>query len=142
MPVRVKLRIRSQRGETVEAPALINSGYEAEKPELLLPLAAAMDLGLWPPERMGYEYAHTPVGMGRLYALGEVAEAKVIAEDKDTPSISVYVMVSEYEREILISDYLAGALGLAVEDFKEGLWRFNDEPLSKVRRSEKPRYWP
>ncbi|MGC8850526.1 MAG: hypothetical protein ACP5QI_08655, partial [Candidatus Bathyarchaeia archaeon] len=60
----------------------------------------------------------------------------------DTPSISVYVMVSEYEREILISDYLAGALGLAVEDFKEGLWRFNDEPLSKVRRSEKPRYWP
>lgn len=91
---------------------------------------------------MGYEYSHTPVGMGRLYTLGVVAEAKVIVGDRDTPSINAYIVVSEYEREVLISDHLAGALGLAVDDFRDGLWRFNDEPLSRVRRSEGPRYWP
>ena len=64
-------------------------------------MAVAADLGLWPPERVGYEYAHTPVGIGRLYTLGEVAEAKVVVEDKDTPSMNVYVTVSEYEGESL-----------------------------------------
>jgi hypothetical protein len=31
-----------------------------------------------------------------------------------------------------------GELGIAVEDFLEGLWRFRWEPKEKVRRSEKP----
>lgn len=142
MPVRVKLQLRGQGGECIETPALVNSGYEAEGPELLLPLALAAELGLWPSQRVGYEYAHTPIGLGRLYVLGEVAEARVVVEDREMPSVKVCVMVSDYEREPLISDYLAGILKLAVEDFREGLWRFNDEPTSKVRRSEMPRYWP
>ena len=45
------------------------------------------------------------------------------------------MVISPLADEPLISDRLAGALEIAVEDFAEGLWRFRWEPLSKLRRS-------
>jgi len=37
--------------------------------------------------------------------------------------------------EPLISDKLAGALEIALEDIAEGLWRFRWEPKEKTRKS-------
>lgn len=38
MAVRVKLKVKGRRtGATVETVALVNSGYEVEEPEILLP---------------------------------------------------------------------------------------------------------
>jgi len=48
MAVRVKLRLR--RGEaSMKVIALVNSGYEADSPRLLVPVNLAKELGLWPP---------------------------------------------------------------------------------------------
>jgi len=145
MAVRVKLTMKALKGRKagsiLETSALINSGYEVEKPELLIPERLASELGLWPPETLEIEYASTPIGLGRLHSLGEALEVQVITEDKVSPIARAYVMVSEYEREVLISDKLASVLRIAVEDFGEGLWRFREEPPSQTRKSEKAKYW-
>jgi hypothetical protein len=47
MAVRLRLRIRV--GERVtEEVALLNSGFEAPTPQLLIPIGTAKALGLWP----------------------------------------------------------------------------------------------
>ena len=47
----VRLRLRIEVGEkAVEEVALLNSGYEAPTPHLLIPVGTARELGLWPPE--------------------------------------------------------------------------------------------
>ena len=49
MAVRLRLKI-SVGDRSVEAVALLNSGYEASTPQLLVPIGLARELGLWPPE--------------------------------------------------------------------------------------------
>lgn len=49
--------------------------------------------------------------------------------------------MSDKENEVLISDRLASKLKISIEDPAEGIWRFRDEPLTKKRLSEKPKYW-
>ncbi len=49
MAVRVKLRITSVSGKEAITSALVNSGFEAETPQLLIPKSLARELGLWPP---------------------------------------------------------------------------------------------
>jgi len=54
---RIKLRVVGPKAEakgkgedkTVEVIALLNSGYEAPTPQLLIPASSAYDLGLWLP---------------------------------------------------------------------------------------------
>jgi len=46
--VRLKLRVRVG-NRAVEAVALLNSGYEASTPQLLILVSSAYELGLWPP---------------------------------------------------------------------------------------------
>lgn len=48
MGVRIKIRIRSYQSE-VETSALVNTGFETDEPEILLPANLAKDLGLYPP---------------------------------------------------------------------------------------------
>jgi len=140
MPVRVKLRITSEHGgRSIVTSAYVNSGYEADQPELLIPITLAEELGIW--GKATEEYARTPIGIGRIYVLCRKAKVEIVAEDRSSSPIDVCIVVSEYEREVLISDYLASELKIAVEDFREGLWRFRDEPLDMVRKSEKPQYW-
>ncbi len=52
MAVRVKLRLEARRGgRAAETSALVNTGFEADTPQLLVPRRLASELGLWsPPE--------------------------------------------------------------------------------------------
>ena len=51
--VRVKIGRRSAAkiSKAVEVTAVANSGFEAEEPEILLPLKVAEKLGPWPPPK-------------------------------------------------------------------------------------------
>jgi hypothetical protein len=119
--VRVRVKLKSLEEESwIETSALINSGYEADKPEVVIPLALARSLNLSLSGATLEERA-TPIGSGELRYLGEALELKVSCEERETKAYRVHVLVSEYEHEILISDYLAGELGIAVEDLREGL---------------------
>ena len=46
MAVRVRIRI-SRQDKSVDVVALVNSGYEADSPQLMVPISIAKELGLW-----------------------------------------------------------------------------------------------
>jgi len=52
----VRVRIRGMRG-AVTVPALVNSGFEAEEPEMILPPELADELGLTTPGIAHYRVA-------------------------------------------------------------------------------------
>ncbi|RLE77372.1 MAG: hypothetical protein DRJ56_02475 [Thermoprotei archaeon] len=58
--------------------------------------------------------------------------------DAESPHVVCDALISDVEREILISDYLAGELGIVAEDFRVGLWRLKSDPGERVRRSYEP----
>jgi len=136
LAVRVRLRLR--RGDVErEVVALIKSGYEADSPQLMVPVSLARELGLWPPPVEAKEAVfETAGGPLRVWVVPSAAEVVVVAEGATSKSAKVDVVISQLADEPLISDVLAGRLELAVEDFAEGLWRFRWEPKDRVRRSE------
>ena len=143
MAVRVRLAVKNREtGLTTTLVALVNSGFEAETPQLLLPVGAARELGLWPLERGArratYDTAGGPVG---VWVHPRALSVRVIAEDVEAPEVVADAVISPLEREVLISDRLMSALQIAIEDGGEGLWRFRFEGLDRLRRSESPQFW-
>ena len=137
--MRVKLRIRSSGGEVVTS-ALVNSGFEAETPQLLIPRSLAAKLGLWPPPPEAYLVeVGTAGGPVRNYMVPGAAEVYVEAGDRTVGPVRCDIMISSHEYEVLISDKLGGELGIVILDLR-GKWRFSDE--DKIRETEPPQYWP
>jgi len=132
--VRLKLRIRVG-DRAVEAVALLNSGYEAPTPQLLIPVSLAHELGLWPPTNavdVELDTAGCPL---RAWLYPRTASVKVLAEDAGSREVLTVIVVSPLADEPLISDMLAEELEIAVESFGRGLWRFRWESSGKLRRS-------
>lgn len=140
MVVRVKLKIRSLlSGSEVVSSALVNSSFEAETPQLLVPRSLAVKLGLWPPPPQAYLVeVGTAGGPVRNYFVPEAAEVYVVTEDRIVGPVKCDVMISNLEYEVLISDMLGSKLKIVILDLK-GKWRFSDE--EKVRTTEPPQYW-
>lgn len=140
MVVRVRLRIMRE-GRIVEYSALANSGYEAETPQLLIPVKLAEEIGLWPIQ-IGYETTfETAGGPLKVWVIPKACIVKVVSEDAESPEVRVDIIISQIIEEILLSDKLIGELQLALEDVGRGLWRFRWEPKERVRYSEPPKYW-
>ena len=140
MVVRIKLKVKSLKsGREVLTSALVNSGFEAETPQLLLPRRLAADLGLWPPpeDAMLVEVG-TAGGPVRNYLIPRCIEVSAVTEDRVVDPILADAMISSYEYEVLISDILGSELGIVILDLR-GKWRFKDE--ERVRVSEPPQYW-
>jgi len=143
MAVRVRLRVRAkQSGKAVETTALVNSGFETDRPQLLIPLALAEELGLWPelPPKTRIEVYGTAGGAARLYVAPNALEVSILIEG-ETPSILCDALISDIEHEVLIGDKLGGALGLILEDLAEGIWRLKTDPPTRARKSHPPQYW-
>jgi len=124
-------------GRGIEVVALLNSGYEAPTPQLLIPVDIARSLGLWPPERASEVILDTAGGPLRAWYYPRAAEVEVVVEDARSPRVLVDLIVSPIADEPLISDMLAEELGIAVESFGRGLWRFRWESRNKLRESAK-----
>ena len=139
MPVRVRLRITSKDGKTITTSAYVNSGYETDQPELLIPLRLAEELEIWSP--IAEECARTSLGLGRVYIVCRKAVVEVVTDDRVSPHVEVCITVSKYEREVLISDYLASELKIAVEDSEKGCGDLGMNHYQKLRKSEPPQYW-
>ncbi|MCX8168613.1 MAG: hypothetical protein N3E39_00095 [Candidatus Methanomethylicia archaeon] len=140
MVVRVKLKIMKE-NKIIESSALANSGYEAETPQLLIPIKVAEQINLWPIQT-GYETIfETAGGPLKVWVIPKACIVKVISEDTESHEIKVDIVISQIADEILLSDKLIGELQLALEDVGRGLWRFRWEPKEKVRYSEPPKYW-
>jgi len=140
VPVRVRLVIRGKEGR-VEEVALLNSGYEAPTPQLMIPTPTARRLGMWPPTADAREAdVDTAGGPLRVWYYPRAALVKVVtANGVESREVLADVLVSPLTDEPLISDQLAEELEIAVEAFGRGLWRFRWEPHGKLRPSEAKR---
>lgn len=143
MAVRVKLRVDLRDGRSLETAALVNTGFETLKPELLLPVKAAEELDLWPnlPSEARVEIYDTAGGPVRVYVIRDMARTTVLTEDRESERVVSDVAISHTEVETLIGDRLAGSLKIVIEDPGEGIWRFKDDPPDKKRASETPKRW-
>ncbi|MGC9020705.1 MAG: hypothetical protein ACP5KE_05800 [Candidatus Methanodesulfokora sp.] len=141
MGVRVRVRLLHENAE-VETTALVNTGFEAEQPEILLPAKLAGKINLYPPpEGSLLEEYSTVGGIALMLRCSKTVKVKVLVEDRETPLIEAVPLISDREEEVLISDKLASELMISIEDAAEGKWRFRDEPLTRIRTSEMPTYW-
>ncbi len=136
MAVRLRIRIR-RNDRVVEAIALLNSGYEAPTPQLLVPIEIARELSLWPPRDAFEVELETAGGPLRAWYYPRAARVKVVAEDVESREVLTDIVVSHLATEPLINDMLAEELEIAVESFGRGLWRFRWEPKERVRESAK-----
>ncbi len=137
------MRLRTREGKEEVIIALVNSGFESDTPQLLLPISLAKRLELWDKALIEgrIQLFGTVAGPTRLYILPSSIYVSILEDDYETQPVLSDVVISDVEREALISDYLAGSLGIIVEDFRNGIWRISTDPNSKVRRSYKPQYW-
>ncbi|MCC6019172.1 MAG: hypothetical protein LM601_09080 [Candidatus Verstraetearchaeota archaeon] len=132
----VRVRIKVKYGSTsLDLVALVNTGYETDVPELLVPVSVAGSLGLWPklPDNTIMETYRTASGLMRVYRVGG-AHVSLLVGGSEEKSVKTYIVISEYTDEALISDQLASELGIVIEDPAKGLWRLRGESL--VRSSE------
>ncbi len=144
MAVRVRLRVKcAVTGKEVDVIALVNSGFEALTPKLLIPIKVAEILGLWPslPKEAFSKSVETAGGPASKYVVPKSLSVKVALEDRDTEEVPCDAMISSIEREVLISDKLAGELGIILEDIGEGVWRLKDDNPGVKRRSENRQLW-
>ncbi|MFQ6072634.1 MAG: hypothetical protein ACE5KT_08045 [Methanosarcinales archaeon] len=142
MGVRVKLKIKSLKSDsTLELNSLLNTGFESEVPEVILPQRVAELLGLWPalPSGVVVKTYETAGGTVRLYYVDQGIEVQAITEEKSTRKIRCAAVISELEREVLLSDKVIDELEIILERPGKGLWRFREE--EKVRQSEEVQYW-
>ena len=135
----IRLRIRLVReGKSVDVVALINSGYETREPEVLLPVAIAIQLSIYPrlPEgAIVKEYKLADGSITKLIKVSRAVQIYVVEEDRVVGPVEASLVIAEKAEEVLISDKLAGKLGIVALDFGEGLWCFRDEIGRVTRKS-------
>ncbi|MEM2998749.1 MAG: hypothetical protein QW542_07365, partial [Thermoproteota archaeon] len=77
MVVRVRLKVNVG-SKSVEKVALLNSGYEAPSPQLLIPIDTAKQLGLWPPEEALEAEFDTAGGVLKAWIYLKVGKVKIL----------------------------------------------------------------
>ncbi len=125
-----------RRRKSVETSALLNSGFESEANEIVLPTRLAEKLGLWPslPEKAEIKEYET-AGGGKVKVI-RVPNIKVFVGEKESDA---YRIIIEEEREVIMNDKLISSLGIVIEDAGKGLWKFRGE--NKIRKSSPKKIW-
>lgn len=143
MAVRVRLRIRSRlSGSEKLVSALVNSGFETATPQLLIPVALARELSLYPPPpEASVVEVGTAGGPVRVFLVRNALNTWVVADDREVGPRESDVLISSAEEEVLINDKLIDELGIVILAAGSGKWRFVDDPPDKVRITEKPQRW-
>jgi hypothetical protein len=138
--VAVRLKLRIVRGSySTEVVALLKSGYETSKPELLVPATTARELSLYPQLPQGSiirEYKLADGSVTRLIKVPRAVLVYAVEEDRVVGPVETSIVIAERAEEPLISDKLAGKLGIVVLDFAEGYWCFRDEVGRATRKSK------
>ncbi len=136
--MRVRLRLCSSR--CVETSALVNSGFESDEPEIILPPPVADAIGLRPSTTLA---SYVAAGGGSVTAVrgdGPVS-VQLLLEEGEGPRADAVASIVPGEEEVLLSDRLTHDLGIAIVDPYEGLWCLRGELGSRLRRSAPPQRW-
>ncbi len=139
MAVRLKLRLTGPGGAEVVSSAVLNGGFEIAQPHLLMPAACARRL-LGDYRAAAHQQAMEAAGGEVTFlAVDQEVAGRVHADDREGQEVSFHVLVSEHDPELLVSDAGIDALGVRIESFAPGRWRFAEE--TRVRDTEAPEYW-
>jgi hypothetical protein len=84
---------------------------------------------------------NTAGGPLKVWIIRKAAKVSIITEDISSEEVDIDLVISQLTDEPLISDMLAGALQIAIEDIAEGYWRFRWEPKEEIRKTLKPFYY-
>jgi len=125
---RIRVRIN------IETTALVNSGFETDTPDIVVPLTIAEKLNLWPPKSSVSAVLNTGGEVITPY-YENCGELELVLEDREPKRIRVNIVVNPYVDEVALSDYVSSELGIVLLDIKRGLWRLTDDPVNKVRES-------
>lgn len=148
MAVRIRLRIMPRTGSRVggvafETTAIVNSGFEANEPELIVPVSLATSLG-WQPLPPGASSALYGTAGGAIQ-VDRIPDAATVAvlppSGAKSVERSVTAVISRLEIEALISDKLADDLGLVLIAPGAGLWQLRDRLTEQPFPSEPPQTW-
>ncbi len=139
MAVRLRLRLTGPDDAEVVSSAVLNGGFEIAKPHLLMPAPLAKRL-LGDYQSEAHQRAMEAAG-GEVTFLSVDQEivGRVHADDREGAEVSFHVLVAEHDPELLVSDAGIDALGVRIESFAPGRWRFAEE--TRIRDSESPEYW-
>jgi len=140
LAVRVRLRIRKG-GRKVVTSALVNTGFEADEPQLIVPLPLAEELQLLSGEASIEDFSTAGGGLISGYRIEEPIEVELVLEDREPPAMQVPVTVLPRETEVIMSDKLASDLGIVVLDPWRGIWCLRDELGTKERPSAPVEEW-
>ena len=143
MAVRVRVKLKSFKGETVTA-ALANAGFETDEPEAILPIRVAERLGLYPKLPSGSEieeYKGVGGSVVRVFVVKNAVNVSVQVGDREVGPSSTTAVVTPGEDEVILSDKLMDALKIILLRPGEGLWRLTDDKEDVARRSESPERW-
>ena len=144
MAVRVEVKIqRINKNQNVESVALLNSGFEADSPQILLPSKVASMLGFLP-DLPTEAISETFEGIGglkktKMYIIPDAVKVNVVCKDRKCKPVKCSIVISEAEKEVIINDKLIEKLNLVIENAGKGLWCFKDD--RKKRKYLAVRYW-
>ena len=140
MGCRVKVRL-SAGGRSITTSALVNSGFESDRPDIMVPVNLARLLGLWPPSRVNTVTVETGGGDVELFYASEPIDLELLLGDKPSRRLRVNVLVNPYVHEVALSDHVASELGIVLLDIKRGLWRLKDDSPDVVRETAPEELW-
>ena len=140
MVVVVRLKIKTDDKE-ITVPAIANTGFESDKPEIIIPREVARNLGLSPKKLSAEATIEEYRGAGgkkfKAYTLKSTAKAWVVTGDREVGPVDVVLTVVYGERDVLLSDMAIDALNIVLLKPGAGIWKFTDEPPEKTRESIK-----
>jgi hypothetical protein len=143
MPVRIKVEIQAISGKTkVYSSTLLNSGFQGQEAQILIPARVARELGFLPrlPANALMQTFEAVAGSRiRLYTIADAVKVRAMAKGIETKPVICSVVISKTEREIISNDKLIDKLKIVLECPGKGLWRFRNH--HKIRRSAKAQYW-
>ncbi|PCN50951.1 hypothetical protein B6U99_01700 [Candidatus Geothermarchaeota archaeon ex4572_27] len=142
MPIWVRVRIRRSGGlGEVETSAKVNTGFTiGPYPLIRLPRPLA--------EKLGFDVERAEVLMGVVDAGGRplpmrrlgVVEVKAVAPDRETGWVKAMAVFTGGS-STLLNDVLTERLNIVLERPGSGMWRFADEPPTRLRESAEEEYW-
>ncbi len=141
LAVRVRVRLKILDKEIITT-ALVNSGFETDEPQILVPDRLLLANGIEVSRLSGItmEYG-TAGGTITMFVAKGSCRVALVEPDRVVGDIVADLVISPIEREVLISDALGEELGIVILSLKRGLWKLKDDPPDRVRESYPPQLW-
>ncbi|MBS7610764.1 hypothetical protein KEJ27_00910 [Candidatus Bathyarchaeota archaeon] len=140
MALRVRLRIRGSE-TSITTSALVNSGFEAEEPQLVIPIKLAEALSLTNLQASIEDLSVAGGGRVSGYRIEERISVELIMEDRKPVKAEAVATILPGEGEVIISDNLASNLGIVILDPHKGLWCLRDELNRRERTTVQSEKW-